>query len=457
MIRAVLNFFRAGKPKLDGVTASTATKRSFTEIQDKDKSTFDAQLEQEIKRAKRVQEEKIKRRERNKKSNTKSEIIRDGAGFKLRASSTNKKTKNRQSDPPYTIEVDGPLRKIVPYYFTYNTYCKLRWRDRNLLDVFTNEFRDRPAEYYKKTIERGAVLLNDKPATLESIIKNGDLITHKVHRHEPPVTSRPIEIVFEDNDILVINKPSGIPVHPTGRYRFNTITKALEKERGYVVHPCNRLDRMTSGLMFLAKTSKGADKIGDQLKAREVEKEYLAKVVGEFPEGTTVVDKPLKLLEPRLTLNVVCEETDPDAKHARTIFERVSVSKDKQTSIVKCKPLTGRSHQIRVHLQHLGHPIANDPIYSSPEVWGDGKDYDEVIKRLDNVGKSYPTGTWQLPSSRSNGTMLTGELCPECETELYSDPGPNDIELYLHAFRYSTKQDTEQQWSYETKLPHWAN
>lgn len=456
-INRVFNRLRTKTTVRSVATTDANRKRSLEEV-DQTRSEFDKQLEQEVKRAKKVQEDKVERRKKQK--NIKSDKVRDEAGFKLRAVSTNKKAKSRQEEPNYEIEIDGPLRKIKPYYFTYKTFCKLRWRDRPLYEVFVSEFRDRTAEYYKKTIKSGAVFLNEKPADLESIIRNGDMITHKVHRHEPPVTSKPVEIVFEDEDILVISKPSGIPVHPTGRYRFNTITKMLQRERGYVVHPCNRLDRMTSGLMFLAKTSKGADQIGDQMKAREVTKEYLARVVHKFPEGEIVVDRPLKLLEPRLTLNTVCDDNDPEGKHAKTIFERVAVSEDGKTSIVRCKPLTGRSHQIRVHLQYLGYPISNDPIYSSPDIWGQslGKgghaDFKEVIKRLDNVGKNAPASSWDHPAPHNKGTMLTGELCPQCETELYSDPGPNDLELYLHAFKYETKDG---EWSYKTNIPAWAS
>lgn len=123
-----------------------------------------------------------------------------------------------------------------------------------MVDVFISEFRDRESEYYKRTIENGDVHINDETADLSTVIRNGDLITHQVHRHEPPVTSRPIKVIFEDDNIMVIDKPSGIPVHPTGRYRFNTITKMLQNNLGFVVNPCNRLDRLTSGLMFLAKT-----------------------------------------------------------------------------------------------------------------------------------------------------------------------------------------------------------
>lgn len=424
---------------------------------------FDKHLLKELESFRTDQQNKRKRKQQSSssKSQKTSKELRDENGFKLRVVEVNDK-KSRQVDPDYEAVIDGPLRRITPYYFTYQTFCKLRWRDRNLFEVFCNEFRDRDQDYYRKTIASGSVYLNDEPANLESIIRNGDCIRHKIHRHEPPVTSRPIKVVYEDENILVIDKPGGIPVHPTGRYRFNTITKILEKKFGRTVHPCNRLDRLTSGLMFMAKTPKGADEMADQLKAREVSKEYVAKVVGEFPVGEIIAENPLRSLEPKLGLNVVCGMDEEGAKHAKTVFRRVSF--DGETSIVKCKPLTGRTHQIRVHLQYLGHPIANDPIYSNPTVWGPnlGKngdaDYSEVIEKLNAIGRTESAQSWYHRDSK--GELLGSEKCSQCETGLFTDPGPNDLDLWLHAYLYeSTELDPvtgDKKWSYRTEFPDWA-
>ncbi|CCD22832.1 uncharacterized protein NDAI_0A06780 [Naumovozyma dairenensis CBS 421] len=426
------------------------------------KSTeFEKHLEKEIKTAKELQINKQKRRKVENSRAAKTVELRDKNGFKLRLVDANK-SKNKQVDPDYEVSIEGPLRKIKPYYFTYKTFCKERWRDRKLLDVFVTEFRDREEAYYKKTIANGDVYLNDKPANLDSYIRNGDLITHKLHRHEPPVISKPIQTVFENDDILVIDKPSGIPVHPTGRYRFNSITKILERDLSYTVHPCNRLDKPTSGLMFLAKTPKGADEMGDQLKAREVKKEYIARVVGEFPLEELVVVKPLRTIDPKVALNAVCTMEDDGARHAKTVFKRISY--DGQTSLVKCKPLTGRQHQIRVHLQYLGFPIANDPIYSNVRIWGStmgkgGKaDYENIRKALYEIGKTKTAQSWFYPDSK--GEIMKEEKCPVCETDLYTDPDPNALVLWLHAYRYeSTELDEntgKRKWSYRTKFPDWA-
>ncbi|KAL3230239.1 tRNA pseudouridine(32) synthase, mitochondrial [Nakaseomyces bracarensis] len=418
-------------------------------------SEFEQHLEKEIAKARRERDIKNSRKDKRAQNNTNQ--MRDSAGFKIRVAEANSNG-NKMVDPEYHVTIDGALRRIDPYEFEYKTFCKERWRDRKVVDIFTEEFRDREPGYYRKTIASGAVFVNGEAANLDTILRNGQQLTHKIHRHEPPVSSKPIKTVFEDENILVIDKPSGIPVHPTGRYRYNTITKILEKEMGISVHPCNRLDRLTSGLMFLAKTPKGADQMGDQMKVREVSKEYIARVVGEFPIEEITVEKPLKSYDPKVSLNTIGDNADENSKPAKTVFKRISY--DGQTSIVKCKPLTGRTHQIRVHLQYLGHPIANDPIYSNVAIWGPefkASDYDRITQQLDNIGKTECAESWFYP--KSEGEMIASERCDVCDSPMYTDPGPNDLDLWLHAYKYeSTECNSEGKklWSYRTAFPDWA-
>lgn len=380
------------------------------------------------------------------------------------SSKNNRKYENPdQIDGEEQIEYvnDGKFRRVKPYFYTYLTYCKERWRNRTLIDIFTNEFRDREESYYRSAIVEGKVRLNDKIAAIDTIVKNGDLIIHKIHRHEPPVSSKEIKILKQFNDLIIIDKPSGIPVHPAGRYRFNSVTKILQKEHGMVVHPCNRLDRLTSGLMFLAKNSKSAEYFKNQLVTLNISKEYIARCKGNFPNEEITVEKPLITIDPKLTLNVIKED---GGRYAKTIFKKLSFDPESNTSIVLCKPLTGRTHQIRVHLQYLGFPIANDPIYSNLKVWGDnlGKnceyDLESVRESLDKIGKTESSSSWFYPESKGE-TLLADCKCEVCGINLYSDPGPNDLGLWLHAYKYSTIDESESKddnWSYETDLPEWA-
>ncbi|TQB69206.1 RNA pseudouridylate synthase domain containing protein 2 [Monascus purpureus] len=425
---------------------------------------------------------------------------------------------------PYYFE--GGLRRVKPYHYTYNTYCKERWRDRRLVDIFVSEFRDRPPEYYV-AIEAGQVAVDGKPAGPETIIRNGQVISHTLHRHEPPVTGLPIGVIHEDDDLLVIDKPAGVPVHSAGRYHYNSIVEILRSERGHQFHPrpCNRLDRLTSGVMFIGKHPKAAEAMSVKLKQRTLQKEYVARVKGKFPDGVVVCDRPIMQVSPKLGLNRV----RATGKEATTKFRRLAyypphqhskdsshttqdddstgngektsgaatppalANEDEGYSIVHCLPLTGRTHQIRVHLQFLGHPISNDPIYSNRRVFGpdlgkheDTADRDnEIIDRLSTMGKtevadpgtyrthltaapSVPPGTdpaiiEQIMSReheaavheyhKRKGERLSGEKCDVCGTELYTDPGAHELGIFLHAVAYA---DNGGDWKYQSKMPSWA-
>ena len=338
------------------------------------------------------------------------------------------------------------------------------------------------------------MVLNGKPTSIHSIVKNGDVISHTLHRHEPPVTAQPIGIVHEDDDMIVINKPAGLPVHPAGRYNYNSIVEIMRAERGHQWNPlpCNRLDRLTSGIMFIGKHGKAAERIAVQIKEHTVKKEYIARVIGEFPEGDIVCDQPIMQVSPKLGLN----RARASGKSAKTVFKRLAYypapvasnpvtspaqktpltySNDKGQpwkaktgySIVRCLPLTGRTHQLRVHLQYLSHPIANDPIYSNQRVFGptlgafdSSSSSDEtIIEALSRMGKEDVAEAMAYHDemmeeyNKQKAEKMTGELCEICRTPLYSDPGIHELGIYLHAVKYA---DSGGKWSYETELPGWA-
>ncbi|RDW79889.1 pseudouridine synthase-3 [Coleophoma cylindrospora] len=398
------------------------------------------------------------------------------------------------ADPwPRPYYMENGLRRVAPYHFTYTTYCKQRWRGRGLLEIYECEFRDRPVEYYKDAIERGVIVVNGKPVTTDHLLKNGDVVSHTLHRHEPPVTALPVSVIHEDEDMIVINKPAGVPVHPAGRYNYNSVVEIIRAERGHQFNPlpCNRLDRLTSGIMFIGKNAKAAENLSQQISSRTVRKEYLARVKGEFPEGETVCNMPILQISPKLGLNRV----RANGKSARTVFKRLAYYPPRQPgesrgasssepgkqderrpwtlkegySIVRCLPVTGRTHQLRVHLQFLGHPIANDPIYCNQRVWGSSlgandadatQDSDEdIITRLSRMGKSEVADAVAYHDemvdeyNKKKAEKMSGEVCDVCQTPLYTDPGEQELCLWLHSLRY---EDSGGDWSYVSPLPTWA-
>lgn len=402
------------------------------------------------------------------------------------------------ADPwPRPYYVEGGLKRIRPYHFTYSTWCKERWRGRSLIEIFESEFRDRPLAYYRAAMEGGEVAVNGNTVGPDYVLKNGDCITHTLHRHEPPITADPIAILHEDNDMIVLNKPSGVPVHPSGRYNYNSITEIMKSERGpdWLAYPCNRLDRLTSGIMFVAKNPRAAVKLGNQIAARTVRKEYIARVMGRFPDGEVVCNQPILAISPKLGLNRV----RANGKHARTVFKRLAyyppnggkefdgsttsgeadslaagaagppLSRDRGYSIVRCMPVTGRTHQLRVHLQFLGHPIQNDPIYANQKVWGFDlgcNDSDaslntdeDVISRLSRMGKEDVAAAVAYYDEviddyeKKRAEKMSGEICDVCQTPLYTDPGLHELSLWLHSLRY---EDKDGAWKYVSPLPAWA-
>ncbi|KAL7738931.1 hypothetical protein ACLKA6_016931 [Drosophila palustris] len=280
---------------------------------------------------------------------------------------------------------ENGLRKVYPYFFTFTTFTKGRWVGEKILDVFSREFRAHPAEEYKRSIEAGTLQVNNEKVPVDYRLKHNDLLANTVHRHEVPVTSQPIQIVHMDEEILVVNKPASIPVHPCGRYRHNTMIFILAKEFNLKnLRTIHRLDRLTSGLLLFGRTSEKARQLEQQIRNRQVQKEYVCCVEGDFPDGIIECNEPIEVVSYKIG---VCK-VSPKGKDCKTTFKKISQTG--KYSIVQCKPLTGRMHQIRVHLQYLGYPIVNDPLYNH-EVFGPlkgrggdigGKTDDQLINDL---------------------------------------------------------------------------
>uniref|UniRef100_A0A672TQ76 Pseudouridine synthase n=1 Tax=Strigops habroptila TaxID=2489341 RepID=A0A672TQ76_STRHB len=391
---------------------------------------------------------------------------------------------------------EGGLRKVRPYYFDFRTYCKGRWVGRSLLHVFSTEFRAQPLAYYRAAARAGRLRLNEEPVRdLDVVLKNNDFLRNTVHRHEPPVTAQPIQILAEDQEVVVVDKPSSLPVHPCGRFRHNTVIFILGKEHGLQeLHTIHRLDRMTSGVLMFAKTVEVSKRIDEQVRERQLEKEYVCRVVGEFPEHEVVCEEPIRLF---LNKVGVCR-VDPKGKFCKTIFQRLSYNG--KSSVVKCLPHTGRTHQIRVHLQFLGHPIVNDPIYNM-EAWGPDRGKGALVEEhrskqsLDILGimeedlnsnaESKDCGDSSDCAKPVQADPSSGNSCPaedaqdaerdtqdagrkdtaacplkfqerrtlcvvECKM-IRRDPSPKELVMYLHALRYKGTG-----FEYCSRMPEWA-
>ncbi|KAI5889974.1 pseudouridine synthase [Schizophyllum commune H4-8] len=260
------------------------------------------------------------------------------------------------------ISTTPGLKKIKPYWYPFCTMAKERWIGREILEVVSTEFRDRSMEFYRYALESGVTTINGKVARPDTIIRNGDRIENVVHRHEPPVTSTPVRVLLHDTErgFIVVNKPGSIPVHAAGRYNRNSLIHILMHEMGFKkVYTVNRLDRLTSGLMIIPLNADLARSLTKEFIEGSVRKEYVARVKGKFPDGEVICEEPLLTVDRQMGLNIV----HPEGRPAKTVFNKIRYDPHTNSSVI-------HSHQLRVHLQYLGYPIANDPVYSSEKVWG---------------------------------------------------------------------------------------
>ncbi|KAJ8325533.1 DRAP deaminase [Batrachochytrium dendrobatidis] len=364
-----------------------------------------------------------------------------------------RKVRDQPNSTPPEYIVENGLRKVKPYLYVYQTYAKQRWLGMTVFEVFSKEFHDRPAEVYRQAILKGRIKINGKAVPLDYVIRNSDLVENTVHRHEPVITDTPIEIVHQSDSVLVVNKPSSIPVHPTGRYRHNTVIHLLEYENKMNdLFLVNRIDRLTSGLVLIARDKNKAAYMMQEMRERRIHKTYLARVKGEFPADAIECHEPIETVEFKVGVNIV----SPTGKPCSTLFKRLSYNG--LTSVVQCEPLTGRTHQIRVHLQFLGHPIANDPIYGCSE-WGKdmgkgGLDPKAVAMTANRVTAAVFPSEQELVDHDNVDDADADPIanCVECRLKR-SDPIPEQLVIWLHSWKY--KGDSG--WDFETSMPDWAH
>ncbi len=241
--------------------------------------------------------------------------------------------------------------------------------------IITEEYDNRPLIHFLKGQIKlsthivqslrhtyGAVLINKKPTRLvDKVFKGDELELHLPEKISAPLLwAKELEIIYEDEDILIINKPSGISVHPTFNHPNETLCNAVANylvktnHSNAVARAVGRLDKVTSGVMVFAKNAFSASKLNGN-----IDKKYNAIAYGKMEnEGT--VDAPIYRPDPGKTIRAVGKQGDKAITHWKTLahFEN--------KTFLEIKTETGRTHQIRVHCAHIGHPLLGDEMYGAP-------------------------------------------------------------------------------------------
>ena len=250
---------------------------------------------------------------------------------------------------------------------------------RHRLDLYLHfVFKGRSRNYWKRMIEREAVTVAGRPVKGSSRVGAGDRISIEIDRlgkGGPKASGDSYRVLFEDDALLAVNKRAGAFVHPVGRLHNRSLVNDLQADRpdGAELRPCHRLDRFVSGLLLFAKTREAAGRLGVQFEGRGVKKSYLALVHGLVAPEEDVVDLPLG----KAKNSIIRIKGGVDEEHGKTATTRYRVIKrfrapheglsgpDRASdfTLVRLDPLTGRRHQLRIHLAEIGHPIVNDPLY----------------------------------------------------------------------------------------------
>ena len=219
------------------------------------------------------------------------------------------------------------------------------------------------------------IYLNGNPVRLFIVPNLGDIIEIDLPEEQSHFTPQNIPIIslFEDDDLLVINKPAGYVVHPTSGHPVNTIANGIAKymidtNQSFKIRFINRLDMDTSGLLVIAKNAHCQDSIVKQMKAGKVIKKYIAVVNGILPNDKGTIDLPIGRPDPERVERSVMEGGHPSITHY-TVLQ----SFEHGYSLVELQLETGRTHQIRVHMSHIGFPIVGDHLY--------GKENARLIER----------------------------------------------------------------------------
>lgn len=214
------------------------------------------------------------------------------------------------------------------------------------------------------------IFLNSKTTYLGKNLELNDIIEVYINFEEDNSNIVPtkmnLDIVYEDDSYLVINKPAGVPVHPSMDHFEDSLSNGVRYYFDYIglkkkIRPVNRLDKNTSGLVVFAKNEYIQECLVRQMKNNIFHKEYIAICEGRFKEQKGVIDAPIARKENSIIERCVAENGDI----AITEYEVMSYNYEKNYSIVKCVLKTGRTHQIRVHMQYIGHSLLGDTLYGN--------------------------------------------------------------------------------------------
>ena len=249
---------------------------------------------------------------------------------------------------------------------TFHYTISTEYNEQTLLSFLKHKNYSSQIITHLKRTENG-ILLNGEWGRVRDILHTGDMLIINLIETESSEniipTNLPLDIVYEDEDILIVNKPADMPIHPSQGNYDNTLANAVayyyqQKGESFTYRCINRLDRDTTGLLIVAKHMYSASFLSEMVAKREIHREYLALATGEVPKSGTIVASIGRVDGSTIERHV--DEAHGD--YACTHYKRLIYNNG--YSLVSLKLETGRTHQIRVHMKHIGHPLPGDFLYN---------------------------------------------------------------------------------------------
>jgi 23S rRNA pseudouridine1911/1915/1917 synthase len=301
---------------------------------------------------------------------------------------------------------------------------------KQLLDYLASRFRYHASEAWRELIHSGKVTVNGKTALPHQELKRGDQVAYAVVLREPPV-DRNIRILHEEDSFLVAMKPGQLPSHADGNFIKNTFIHILTERlraQGWKgdVRLVHRLDRETSGLMVVAKERGAHRKLVDQFEKGLVEKQYLAVAKGRIDPSTFEIDGAIGK-DPQSSISMRHKVVEPGttySKPAVTFFEKMKDLAD--STLLRCRPKTGRTNQIRVHLASIGHPLVGDKLYGRTD-----EEFLAFIRHVKSGGDPSGAGNPEAPRHLLHASRLAFKH-PETGVQVsFEAEMPEDMRRYL--------------------------
>jgi len=279
------------------------------------------------------------------------------------------------------------------------------------IDSYLSKKTDYSRSKVVKMIEAESILVNDKPIKNSYTLKVGDVISIGEYNEEEmniAPENIPLDIVYEDDDVIVVNKPNGMVVHPAVGNNSGTLVNALlyhskslsdinGEFRPGIVH---RIDAYTTGLLMVAKNNKSHEILADELSKKETTRKYIALVWGVIKEDTATIDAPIgRDINDRKKMTVTSVNSKDAITHLRVL------KRYKEATLVELQLETGRTHQIRVHMNYIEHPVVNDPVYGRR-------------KLIDETGQCLHAKTIGFIHPTTGKYMEFSSDLPECFTNI---------------------------------------